>query len=56
VKYKEYNKIIDDYKKMAKAAKASGNEYAVKICNTIVEDLELLLKNGALELFPHKKE
>ena len=56
MKYKEYNMIIDEYKKMAKAAKASGNDYAVKACDAIVKDLQLLLKGGALELFPHKKE
>jgi hypothetical protein len=56
VKYKEYNKIIKAYEKMAKDNMAAGNEYAANACKTIVEDLKLLLKQGILGQFPSKKE
>ena len=54
LKYKEYNKIIESYEKMAAVAKREGKPEAVKMCETIVQDLQWLLKQGILGKFPHK--
>lgn len=54
MKYREYNIIIEEYKKMALEAQRKGNESAAKHCQVIVEDLELLRTQGALGLFPSK--
>tara|TARA_R100000664_G_C2684214_1_gene90928 strand:+ start:120 stop:293 length:174 start_codon:yes stop_codon:yes gene_type:complete len=56
LKYKEYNQIIKDYKAMQKASLANGNDYAANACKAIIEDLELLLKQGILGQFPHKEK
>ena len=56
MKYKEYNQIIKDYEKMAKDNRSAGNEKAAMACETIIEDLKLLLKQGILGQFPSKKE
>ena len=41
---------------MQKASLTNGNEYAANACKAIIEDLELLLKQGILGQFPSKKE
>jgi len=56
VKYKEYNKIIKAYKKMQQELLNDKNVNAANACKTIIEDLELLLKQGILGQFPSKKE
>ena len=56
MKYKEYNKIIKGYKEMQEALLNEGNTHAANACKTIIEDLELLLKQGILGQFPNKKE
>ncbi len=56
MKYKEYNQIIKDYKAMQKASLANGNDHAANACKAIIEDLELLLKQGILGQFPHKEK
>ena len=56
MRYKEYNKIIKSYNEMQKALVREGNTYAANACKTIIEDLELLLKQGILGQFPSKKE
>jgi len=56
LKYKEYNKIIKSYQDMQLALIREGNEYAANACKTIIEDLELLLKQGILGKFPNKKD
>jgi hypothetical protein len=56
VKYKEYNQIIKSYQMMEQALLREGNEHAANACKTIIEDLELLLKQGILGQFPSKKE
>ena len=56
MKYKEYNKIIKGYKEMQEALLKEGNTHAANACKTIIEDLELLLKQGILGQFPSKKE
>jgi len=56
LKYKEYNKIIEDYEEMANKSRQAGNDYAANACDVIVIDLKLLLKQGILGQFPSKKE
>ncbi len=39
---------------MAAVAKREGKPEAVEMCETIVQDLQWLLKQGVLGKFPHK--
>ena len=56
MKYKEFNQILEEYKKMAEDNRLAGNDYAANACEAIIEDLKLLLKQGILGQFPNKKE
>lgn len=56
MKYKEYNKIIKAYKEMEQQLLREGNTHAANACKIIIEDLELLLKQGVLGQFPREKE
>lgn len=46
MKYKDFNKIVDAYKKMADQNRKDGNEKAAKSCEFIIEDLQYLFKLG----------
>ena len=56
LRYKEYNQIIKSYEVMSQQALSKGNTKSALSCQTIVEDLKLLLKLGILGKFPHKPD
>ena len=41
---------------MEQESRRNKNDYAANACKTIIEDLQLLLKQGILGQFPSKKE
>ena len=56
MKYKEYNMIIDQYKKMRDTLLSQGDVESSRYCQIIVEDLEMLLNQGAVGLFPRSNK
>jgi hypothetical protein len=46
MKYKEFNKIIKEYEKMASKNRRENNLLAANECEIIIEDLKLLFKLG----------
>lgn len=56
MKYKEYNMIIDQYKKMRDTLLSQGDVKSSRYCQIIVEDLEMLLNQGAVGLFPRSNK
>jgi hypothetical protein len=46
MKYKDFNKIIKEYERMASKSRLDGNEAAAKSCEIIIEDLKYLFKSG----------
>ena len=46
MKYKDFNKIIKEYEKMASKNRRENNLLAANECEIIIEDLKLLFKLG----------
>jgi hypothetical protein len=46
MKYKDFNKIIEEYEKMASKNRRENNLLAANECEIIIEDLKLLFKLG----------
>ena len=56
MKYKDFNKIVEAYSKMAIQAEMDGNRNYAIACRLIIEDLKSVYRQGSGKLLSKKKE